>query len=96
MVKMFWKFLGGNSFHGACRPDSRPQAIPVTASELTEGDMDLEPVPASVHHLQWDVDDSGLETGDIIQDAKFFQEAVAEYQLTYQSLDEKYTHQASW
>ena len=38
--------------------------------------------------------DSGSEAGDIIQDAKFFQDAATEYQLTYQSLDEKYTHQA--
>ena len=30
----------------------------------------------------------------IIQDAQFFQDATTEYQLTYQSLDEKYTHQA--
>ena len=35
-----------------------------------------------------------LETGDIVQDAKFFQEAVTEYQLAYQSLDEKYFQQA--
>ena len=47
-----------------------------------------------MHHLQWDVNDSGSETGDIIQDAKFFQEASTEYQLVYQSLGEKYTHQA--
>ena len=67
--------------------------ILVMDSELTEGDTNVDPVPASTHHLQWDVDDSGLETGDIIQDAKFFQEAVTEYQLAYQSLDEKYTHQ---
>ena len=34
------------------------------------------------------------ETRDIVQDAKFFQEVATEYQLAYQSLDEKYTHQA--
>ena len=68
--------------------------IPVTDSELTEGDTDLEPVQASAHHAQQEVNDSGSEEGDIIHSAKFFQEAVTEYQLTYQSLDEKYTHQA--
>ena len=68
--------------------------IPVTDSELTEGDTNLDPVLASTYHLQWDIDDSGLETGDIIQDAKIFQEVATEYQLVYQSLDAKYTHQA--
>ena len=41
------------------------------------------------------IDETGLNTGDIVEDAKFFQEAVTEYQLTYQSLDKKYTHQAA-
>ena len=40
------------------------------------------------------IDETGSETGDIIQDAKFFQEAATEYQLAYQSLDEKYSQQA--
>ena len=63
-------------------------------SELSVDDTNLDPVQASVHHLQQEVDDSGSEAGDIIHDAKFFQDAVTEYQLAYQSLDEKYTHQA--
>ena len=60
--------------------------IPVVDPEETDN-TDPDPVPTSV-------DDSGSETGDIIQDVKFFQEAVTEYQQAYQSLDEKYTHQA--
>ena len=56
--------------------------------------LTLDPVPVSAHHVQWDVNDSGSETGDIIQDAQFFQDTVTEYQLAYQSLDEKYTDQA--
>ena len=60
--------------------------IPVMDPE-TMDNTDPDPVPASV-------DDSGSETGDIIRDAQFFQDAVTEYQLAYQSLDEKYTHQA--
>ena len=40
------------------------------------------------------IDETGSETGDIVQDAKFFQEVATEYQLAYQSLDEKYSHQA--
>ena len=48
----------------------------------------------SVPHSQCEAEDSGLEQGDIIQDAQFFQDVATEYQLTYQSLDEKYTHQA--
>ena len=63
-------------------------------SELTEGDTDLEPVQSSACHAQQEDDDSGSEEGDIIPDAKFFQEVATEYQLTYQSLNEKYTHQA--
>ena len=55
---------------------------------------DSDPVQVSTHHLQWEVDDSGSETGDIVQDAQFFQDTATEYQLAYQSLDEKYTHQA--
>ena len=53
----------------------------------TTDNTDPDPVPSSV-------DDSGSETGDIVQDAQFFQDVVTEYQLAYQSLDEKYTHQA--
>ena len=60
--------------------------IPVEDPEDTDN-TDLNPVPTSV-------DDSGSETGDIIWDGQFFQDAVTEYQLAYQSLDEKYTHQA--
>ena len=48
----------------------------------------------SAPQLQCEAEDSGLEQGDIIQDAQFFQDAATECQLAYQSLDEKYTHQA--
>ena len=68
--------------------------IPVMDSELTEDDTNLDPVQVSAHHVQQEVDNSGSEAGDIIRDAKLFQDAVTEYQLAYQSLDEKYTHQA--
>ena len=43
---------------------------------------------------QYEAEDSGLEQGDIVQDAQFFQDVATEYQLAYQSLDEKYTYQA--
>ena len=52
------------------------------------------PILASAKQSQWEAEDRGSEAGDIIQDAQFFQDAATEYQLTYQSLDEKYTHQA--
>ena len=68
--------------------------IPVMDSELSMDNTGSDPVQASAHHLQWEVNDSGSETGDIVQDAQFFQDAATEYQLAYQSLDEKYTHQA--
>ena len=60
--------------------------IPVEDPEETDN-TDMNPVPTSVEN-------SGSEEGDIIHNAKFFQEAVTEYQQAYQSLDEKYTHQA--
>ena len=59
--------------------------IPVDPEET--GSTDLDPVLTTI-------DETGSNTGDIVEDAKFFQEAATEYQLTYQSLDEKYTHQA--
>ena len=58
--------------------------IPVEEFEEEE-DADSKPVPTSV-------EDSGSEEGNIIRDAKFFQDAVTELQKAYQSLDEKYTH----
>ena len=60
--------------------------IPVEDPEETDN-TDPNPVLTSIN-------DADSEAGDIIQDAKFFQEAATECQLTYQSLDEKYTHQA--
>ena len=39
----------------------------------------------STQQLQCEVEDSGLEQGDIVQDANFFQDAATEYQLAYQS-----------
>ena len=40
------------------------------------------------------IDETGSGTGDIADDAKFFQDAATEYQLAYQSLDKKYSEQA--
>ena len=60
--------------------------IPVEDLE-EEDNTDSKPVPTPV-------DDSGSEDGDIIRDAKFFQDAATEYQQAFQSLDEKYTHQS--
>ena len=60
--------------------------IPVEDFEEDEN-ADSKPVPTPVK-------DSCSEDGDIICDAKFFQDAVTEYQQAFQSLDEKYTHQS--
>ena len=60
--------------------------IPVEDLE-EEDNADSKPVPTSVK-------DSGSEEGDIIHDAKFFQDAATEFQQAFQSLDEKYTHQS--
>ena len=35
------------------------------------------------------IDETGSGTGDIADDAKFYQDAATEYQLAYQSLDKK-------
>ena len=40
------------------------------------------------------IDETGSGTGDIADDAKFFQDAATEYQLAYQTLDKKYSEQA--
>ena len=53
--------------------------IPVDPEET--GSTDPDPVLTTIN-------ETGLNTGDIVEDAKFFQEAATEYQLTYQSLDE--------
>ena len=43
---------------------------------------------------QREMEESGSEHGDIVQDAQFFQDAAVKYQMAYQSLEDKYTHQA--
>ena len=48
----------------------------------------------SAQQPQCEAEESGSEHGDIIQDVQFFQDAATEYQLGYQSLKEKYNHQA--
>ena len=68
--------------------------IPVTDPDSMSVNTSSKPIRASVQQLQWEAEDRESEAGDIIQDAQFFQDAATEYQLTYQSLDEKYTHQA--
>ena len=40
------------------------------------------------------MEDSEEELGNIVQDAQLFQDAALEYQIAYQSLEDKYTHQA--
>ena len=60
--------------------------IPVEDPEEM-GSVDSNPVLTTI-------DEMGPEPLDIVQDAKFFQEAATEYQLAYQSLDEKYSQQA--
>ena len=73
-------------------PDELPEwiivhgRIPVDPEEM--GSTDPDPILTTI-------DETGSNTGDIVEDAKFFQEAVTEYQLAFQSLDEKYTHQAA-
>ena len=68
--------------------------IPVTDPDSMLVNTSSEPILASTQQLQWEAEDRESEVGDIIQDAQFFPDASTEYQMAYQSLDEKYTHQA--
>ena len=63
--------------------------VPVDDLEDETGSIKSNPVLTTI-------DETGPKTKsrDIVQDAKFFQEAATEYQLAYQSLDQKYSHQA--
>ena len=63
--------------------------VPVDDPEDETGSIESNPVLTTI-------DEIGPETEscDIVQDAKFFQEVATEYQLAYQSLDRKYSHQA--
>ena len=54
----------------------------------------LSSLPASMQQLQHEMEDTALKHGNIIQDAQFFQDTAIEYQVTYHSLEEKYTQQA--
>ena len=68
--------------------------IPITDPDSMSVNTSSEPILVSAQQSQREAEDRELEAGDIIQDAQFFQEAATEYQMAYQSLDEKYTHQA--
>ena len=59
--------------------------IPVESDE--ESGTDPDPILTTI-------DEMGLGAGDIVGDAKLFQESATEYQLAYQSLDKKYSEQA--
>ena len=71
-----------------CRqvPVMEPSSMSVDTSSTT--------MSMSMPQSQHEAEDSGTEQGDIVQNAQFFQDVATEYQLAYQSLDEKYTHQA--
>ena len=85
-VDMFWKFQQMKLL-----PEDLPERviirrhIPVESDE--ESCTDPDPILATI-------DEMGSGVGDIVDDAKLFQEAATEYQLAYQSLDKKYSEQA--
>ena len=70
-----------------CRP------IPVMEPNLSPVNTSLSSLPASAQQLQHKMEDIGSEHSDIIQDAQFFQDTAIEYQATYHSLEDRYTHQ---
>ena len=68
--------------------------VPVTEPSSMSVDTSSMTVSTSVQQLQCEMEDSGSEHGDIVQDEQFFQDVAIEYQMAYQSLEDKYTHQA--
>ena len=69
--------------------------IPVMEPDSSPDNTSLSSLPASTQQPQHEMEDTGSEHGDIIQDAQFFQDTAIEYQVTYHSLEEKYTQQAA-
>ena len=68
--------------------------VPVMELSSMSVDTSSTTMSMSVQQPQHEAEESGLEHGDIVQDAQFFQDKAMEYQVAYQSLEDKYTHQA--
>ncbi len=71
-------------------PEDLPQRVIIRRRIPIESDEEDVTDP---DHLTT-IDETGSGTGDIADDAKFFQDAATEYQLAYQELDKKYSEQA--
>ena len=59
--------------------------IPVTEPNSLSVNTSSTSIPTSAQQLQHEMEDSGSEHGDIVQDAQLFQDAALEYQIAYQS-----------
>ena len=68
--------------------------IPVTEPNSLSVNTSSTSMTTSAQQLQCEMEESESEHGDIMQDAQLFQDAALEYQIAYQSLEDKYTHQA--
>ena len=71
-------------------PEELPQRVIVNRRVPIESDEESVIDP----DILTTIDETGSGTGDIADDAKLFQDAATEYQLTYQTLDKKYSEQA--
>ena len=71
-------------------PEELPQRVIVNRRVPIESDEESTIDP----DILTTIDETGSGTGDIVDDAKLFQDAATEYQLAYQSLDKKYSEQA--
>ena len=71
-------------------PEDLPQRVTIRRRVPVESDEEN----VTDYDLLTTIDEIGSATGDIADDAKFFQDAATEYQLAYQELDKKYSEQA--
>ena len=62
-----------------------PQMDDVNILEIPAEEVSPEDLPEQI--IVTTINETGSGTGDIVGDAKLFQEAATEYQLAYQSLD---------
>ena len=71
-------------------PEELPQHVIVNRRVPIESDEESVIDP----DILTTIDETGYGTGDIVDDAKLFQDAAMEYQLAYRTLDKKYSKQA--
>ena len=69
------------------------QPIPAVEVMTSSANTSLSSSHTSTQQPQCVIEVFGLEHGDIIKEAKLFQDMVIEYQIAYHSLEDRYTQQ---